>query len=140
MYRTAAADNLRAKTGTIDGVSALSGMVRSRDGERLAFSLMVNGSPSQTRAKRVENQIGARLAEFRRAPGTTPAIVSETPPPMPSSTVFNDRHRVQRGENLSGIARRYGVTIDEILQVNPRVDRNQITAGQWLEIPRNGGS
>lgn len=59
MYRTAAAGNLRAKTGTIDGVSALSGMVRTADGERLAFSILVNDSPSQNRAKWVENQIGA---------------------------------------------------------------------------------
>jgi len=140
MYRTAAADNLRAKTGTIDGVSALSGMVRSRDGERLAFSLMVNGSPSQTLAKRVENQIGARLADFQRAPGTAPAIAEETAPPAVSTTAVNDRHRVTRGENLSAIARRYGVTIDEILQVNPRVDRNRIVAGQWLEIPKRGGN
>lgn len=140
MYRTPAADNLRAKTGTIDGVSALSGMVRSRDGERLAFSLMVNGSPSQTRAKRVENQIGARLADFRRTPGTVPVIAEETAPPASSTTAFSDRHRVNRGENLSEIARRYGVSINEILQVNPRVDRNRIVAGQWLEIPRQGGN
>ena len=140
MYRTAAADNLRAKTGTIDGVSALSGMVRSRDGERLAFSLMVNGSPSQTRAKRVENQIGAQLADFRRSPGTVPVIAAETAPPASSTTAVSDRHRVNRGENLSEIARRYGVTIDEILRVNPRVDRNRIVAGQWLEIPRQGGN
>jgi len=139
MYRTAAADNLRAKTGTIEGVSALSGMVRSRDGERLAFSLMVNGSPSQTRAKRVENQIGAQLAEFQRAPGTLPAIVAETEVPASQGTTFTDRHRVTRGENLLGIARRYRVTIDEILRVNPRVDRNRIVAGQWLEIPSPGG-
>ncbi len=138
MYRTAAADNLRAKTGTIDGVSALSGMVRSQDGERLAFSLIVNGSPSQTRAKRLENQIGARLAEFRRTPGTVPAIVAETNVPASRATTFNDRHRVARGENLLGIARRYRVTVDEILEANPRVNRNRIVAGQWLEIPVQG--
>ena len=33
MYRTRAARNLRAKTGTIDGVSALTGVVSARDGE-----------------------------------------------------------------------------------------------------------
>ena len=67
MYRTAAAGNLRAKTGTIARVSALSGVVRSADGEALAFSILVNGTPSPYRAKRVENAIGARLATFRRS-------------------------------------------------------------------------
>jgi D-alanyl-D-alanine carboxypeptidase/D-alanyl-D-alanine-endopeptidase (penicillin-binding protein 4) len=139
MYRTAAADNLRAKTGTIEGVSALSGMVRSQDGERLAFSIIVNDSPSQTRAKRVENQIGARLAEFRRAPDQVPDIVAETPPPDRGLTAFTARHQVARGENLTAIAYRYGVTVPEILRVNPRVSANRIVAGQWLEIPQRGG-
>ncbi len=140
MYRTAAAGNLRAKTGTIRGVSALSGMVRSQDGERLAFSLIVNDSPSQTRAKRLENQIGVRLAEFRRPESELPALALELPvdPPV-RSTAFSDRHRVAPGENLSGIAQRYGVTVDEILGVNPRVQANRIIAGQWLELPRRGG-
>jgi len=140
MYRTAAAGNLRAKTGTIDGVSALSGMVRSADGERLAFSLLVNDSPSQSRAKRVENQIGTRLAEFRRAPGEVPEIVAETASPVRSATAFSDRHRVTRGENISGIAIRYGVSVNELMRVNPRVQPNRITVGQWLEIPQRGGS
>lgn len=134
MYRTAAADNLRAKTGTIEGVSALSGMVRSMDGERLAFSLVVNDSPSQNRAKRVENLIGARLAEFRRAPGTAPEVLAETPAPV-RATAFADRHLVARGENLSSIALRYGVTVESILRLNPRVEANRITAGQWLDLP-----
>lgn len=140
MYRTAAADNLRAKTGTIRGVSALSGMVRSQDGERLAFSLIVNESPSQTRAKRLENQIGVRLAEFRRPESELPALALEQPVDPPNqATAFSDRHRVARGENLSAIALRYGVTVDEILSVNPRVEPNRIIAGQWLELPRRGG-
>ncbi len=66
MYMTPAAGNLRAKTGTIEGVSALSGVVRSRDGERLAFSILVNGTPSTSAAKRIENGIGAHLASFTR--------------------------------------------------------------------------
>ena len=67
MYRTRAARNLRAKTGTIDGVSA-------RNGETLLFSILSNDLPSTTAAKRVEDRIGVRLADFRRpapdAPGS----------------------------------------------------------------------
>lgn len=139
MYRTAAAGNLRAKTGTIRGVSALSGMVRSRDGERLAFSLIVNDSPSQTRAKRAENQIGVQLAEFRRPPGEAPPVVAGEDAPATRATAFSDRHRIGRGESLSAIARRYGVSVDEILSVNPRLEPDRIVAGQWLELPRRGG-
>ena len=68
MYRTPAARNLRAKTGTIDGVSALTGVVTSRDGETLLFSILSNDVASTGAAKRVENRLGVRLAEFRRAP------------------------------------------------------------------------
>ena len=140
MYQTAAANNLRAKTGTIDGVSALTGMVRTQDGERIAFSLIVNNSPSIGRAKRIENEIGNRLADFRRAPGTTPEIAKQTPTPARRSSTFNERHRVARGETLGGIARSYRVTVNEILHVNPRVERNRIMAGQWLEIPKRRGN
>lgn len=66
MYRTAAADNLHAKTGTIDGVSALSGYVRAANGELIAFSIISNNVPSEWRAKRIEDAIGARLAAFSR--------------------------------------------------------------------------
>ena len=66
MYGTRAARNLRAKTGTIDGVSALTGIVTTRDGETLIFSILSNELRSTGAAKRVEDRIGARLADFRR--------------------------------------------------------------------------
>ncbi len=67
MYRTRAARNLRAKTGTIDGVSALTGVVTARNGERLLFSILSNDLPSRTAAKRVEDRIAVKLADFQRA-------------------------------------------------------------------------
>lgn len=66
MYQTPAAGNLRAKTGTIDRVSALSGFVRTADGEPVLFSIVSNNVPSSGRAKRVEDGIGAELAAFAR--------------------------------------------------------------------------
>ena len=139
MYRTAAAGNLRAKTGTIEGVSALSGLVRSQDDERLAFSIVLNGTPSTTRAKRIENQIGARLASFTRgAEALALAVAPPTPAPV-RATDESDRYRVQRGDNLSGIAERHGVSVDALLQANPTVDRNRILAGEWLALPRAPG-
>ncbi len=66
MYRSPAARNLRAKTGTIERVSALSGVVRAASGERLAFSIVSNDIPSTGAAKRVEDRVSMRLASFWR--------------------------------------------------------------------------
>ncbi len=146
MYRTAAAGNLRAKTGTIDGVSALSGVVQSSDGERLAFSILVNGTPSTSAAKRVENGIGVRLASFTRGAdamqGLSLAELSASAPAAESEGPV--RHHVTRGESMDGIARRYGIALEDLLRANPSVEPRRLRAGAWLEIPeapeRSGAS
>lgn len=66
MYQSPAAGNLRAKTGTLERVSALSGIVRTRSGERILFSILSNDVASTYRAKRAEDQIGIRLASLTR--------------------------------------------------------------------------
>ncbi len=66
MLGTSAEGRLRAKTGTINRVSALSGYVLAAGGEHLAFSILNNVTGSTFRAKQVEDEIGARLAQFER--------------------------------------------------------------------------
>ncbi len=78
MYRSPAAANLRAKTGTLRTVSALTGVVEARNGERLAFSILSNDVPSTSLAKAVEDRIGVQLASFSR-PAGTPALVEADP-------------------------------------------------------------
>ena len=69
MTETAAFGRLRAKTGTLSGVSALSGYGATAGGEELAFSFIVNGAPSVARARMVQDSVGARLADWvRQAP------------------------------------------------------------------------
>jgi len=56
---------LRAKTGTLQGVSALSGYVTTRDDQLLAFSIMMNGYSGRTRSMwKVQDMIGSALADF----------------------------------------------------------------------------
>jgi len=58
-----AENNLRAKTGTLRNVSALSGYVNTLDGERLCFSFIFNG-PNIGTYKEIENQLGEILSQF----------------------------------------------------------------------------
>lgn len=61
----AAVHNVRTKTGTLRGVSALSGYVTTRDGELLAFSVITNGMPGGKGASIVvEDAVAERLARY----------------------------------------------------------------------------
>ena len=137
MYRTRAARNLRAKTGTIDRVSALSGLVHSGNGERILFSIIANDVPSTGAAKRVEDRIGGELADFERPFQPLPDRTEvASAPGVPELRAQNLRHRVRSGENLSLIARRYGLTLEELIVANPGVDRRPLQNDQVLDIPR----
>jgi D-alanyl-D-alanine carboxypeptidase/D-alanyl-D-alanine-endopeptidase (penicillin-binding protein 4) len=65
MRGTPAAGNVRAKTGSLTGVTALSGYVTSADGEPLVFSVMLNQYLSDS-PKDIEDKIAIRLAQFSR--------------------------------------------------------------------------
>lgn len=168
MHQTPAVGNLRAKTGTINYVSALSGYVRAANGEWIAFAIISNDVPSTWRAKRVEDAIGVRLARFTRplptqrlaaggatSPGvaTQGAAVPGAPAPggaaagnaagnatavaQPASpTVDSARvHVIEKGDVLERIAKRYGTTVDAILNANPGVDPRRLIPGRQLQIP-----
>jgi D-alanyl-D-alanine carboxypeptidase/D-alanyl-D-alanine-endopeptidase (penicillin-binding protein 4) len=67
MKGTKAEKNVRAKTGSLSHVSALSGYVTTAAGERLAFSIVTNNYAGPTSGensmKRVEDAIAVALAE-----------------------------------------------------------------------------
>lgn len=64
LYRgTDAEGNLHAKTGFIRGVRTLSGYVRSRSGELIAFSFLYNGGNTNG-ARAVQEDLGVLLAEY----------------------------------------------------------------------------
>ena len=74
---TPAAGRLRAKTGTLDDVSALSGFVLPRAGtavpgtglgQPVTFSLIVNGVPSDTIGPSIGDRVGVALASYPRLP------------------------------------------------------------------------
>ncbi len=67
MKGTKAEGNLRAKTGTLSGASALSGFVHTADGEPLAFSILTQHYPAGAKAyRKVQDAIGVFLSSLRR--------------------------------------------------------------------------
>lgn len=160
MQRTAAAGNLRAKTGTIHRVSALSGYVRSQNGELLAFSILANDVPSTWTAKRVEDRIGSNLASFSRPLPTSRMAAGQ--PPAVDPTREADRaaaaaadsvlaaagaetgeasteYVIKRGDTLEGIARSNDTSVEALEEANPGVDARRLIPGRSLTIPAPGG-
>jgi len=63
MVGTPAANNMHAKTGSMTGVSALSGYVTAADGEKLVFA-MVSNNVLGSLPTSIEDAVGVRLAEY----------------------------------------------------------------------------
>lgn len=61
---TKAAGNVRGKTGTIDQVSALSGYLTTAAGEKLVFSILVNGVSRQSLRQAMIDEIVLNLVNF----------------------------------------------------------------------------
>jgi PBP4 family serine-type D-alanyl-D-alanine carboxypeptidase len=73
----AAIGNVHTKTGTLRGVSALSGYATTRDGELLAFSVITNGLPGGKGASIVlEDAVAEALAGYT-AQGWSPTLQRE---------------------------------------------------------------
>lgn len=81
------------------------------------------------------------LGAYSSRPSPTSTSISSVPatiaPSGPTATPF--AHIVQQGETLLGIAIRYGVTLDDLLIVNPSVDPRILSVGQNVLIPGPGG-
>jgi D-alanyl-D-alanine carboxypeptidase/D-alanyl-D-alanine-endopeptidase (penicillin-binding protein 4) len=66
MVGTPAANNMHAKTGSMTGVSALSGYVTAANGEKLVFAMAENNFVAGS-VTSIENAVGVRLAEYNGA-------------------------------------------------------------------------
>jgi membrane-bound lytic murein transglycosylase D len=53
---------------------------------------------------------------------------------------FNGRYKVQPGETLSGIAARFGVSVDALQMANNLSSPKSLQAGAWLVVPATGAA
>jgi LysM repeat protein len=74
-----------------------------------------------------------RLPNCEGEASTAPA---STATPASPSTDGGTVHRVVSGDTLFGIAQRYGVTVQQIIQANNLTNPDRLSVGQELIIPR----
>jgi membrane-bound lytic murein transglycosylase D len=74
-----------------------------------------------------------------RIPANTKESFTQRYSELPSKTLYT-MHKVRKGETVSGIAKRYGVSPFNIIQANSLSRRYRIYPGQILKIPGYGES
>jgi LysM repeat protein len=108
---------------------------------------MARGGPVMPRTLRTMAGLAgaAALVPMLAACGDEPATPTrETPlPPLPTvtttiavtTTVAPVFYVVAPGDNLAGIAQRFGITVADLIAANAIADPNRIEVGQQLVVP-----
>ncbi len=88
--------------------------------------------------KRIPRDYALRLpAEY--APPEAAARLASVPEALKHpAQVLDEYHKVRRGETLSGIAKRYGVSVSSIMGMNNLRSRHRIRIGQIIRLPVDG--
>lgn len=77
-----------------------------------------------------------------RTPSTTPeepeGLVVEFETPLPTPTPF--LYEVQAGDTMSGVAFKFGVSLDDLVAINPDVSPNSMSIGTELKIPSSSAN
>jgi LysM repeat protein len=103
----------------------------TRLGSALAAIAPELGGPLQTLA---QNETQAALGAQAES-----LVQPATGGPPPEMSVPAPVYAVKSGDTLSGIARRFGTTVQDILSVNPAISNpDRIFAGQLIRIPTTG--
>lgn len=73
-----------------------------------------------------------------RAHTLPPIETTTTTTTLPATTTtYPDVYEIQPGETLGTIARKFGTTIEVLVQLNGIRNRNDVQAGQKLKLPPN---
>jgi len=87
----------------------------------------------QQQLEAMSRQMNSALAAVSRNAGASQSVQAPTfSKDFPQNGVY---YTVRSGDNLSSIARRFGVTMDDIVNANQIADRNSLTVGQPLFLP-----
>jgi LysM repeat protein len=92
------------------------------------FGTTVNALAS---ANNIANPSLIRVGQVLKIPGASAPPPPPQPPPPKSETTYT----VQGGDTLFRIARKFGVSVDALVQANTIADPRRIKPGQVLKIP-----
>jgi LysM repeat protein len=113
--------------------------------KRLLFYLMINVVISSVTIllvlniwDRTHRGEAAELEPVSMLPTVIATAVPPTSTPTPRPTLVVRPYEVGPGETLSEIAMVFGVSIDQLLEINDLSDPDQLRAGMTLQIPVQG--
>jgi LysM repeat protein len=133
--------------GLLAAAIGLGGCVRERPNPATSAP-KVSYAATATRSMTIVAPQATSSPQVTASPTATPDEAEAVPEPTAASdgapvasdgqtgTGAGSTYEVRWGDTLSGIARRFGTTVDAIVASNPQiVDRNQVKAGTVLTIP-----
>jgi membrane-bound lytic murein transglycosylase D len=113
----------RVKRG--DTLSSIARRFRVRQSELMALNRLRDRNHL-----RIGQVLNLPVKYPQRAVART-ANPNRVPEPIPADGLY----RVRRGDNVTAIAQRFGVGVEDLLAVNHIRNRNRISVGQVLQIP-----
>ena len=128
-------------------LEAIKAELRSQDDRINRLSAEVTRLVGALKDKGILDKGTAAAPKASPAPKAAPVSPSATVPgtvgvdnPSPTAVGGVRSHVVAKGETLTQIAKEYGVTVDDIEQLNKITDAKKLQIGQTLKIPGSGNS
>jgi LysM repeat protein len=103
----------------------------------LSDLLKQKSTPTVARAEPVPaaTPSAANPAAANPATASSPAATAGVENPAPADSANSKTHTVAKGETLTQISKQYGVSVEEIEQLNKIGDAKKLQAGQTIKIP-----
>jgi membrane-bound lytic murein transglycosylase D len=98
----------------------------------LTETLKQKSVPTVAKAESVPSATPAAASPAAANPAATVAGVEN---PAPADNANTKTHTVAKGETLSQISKQYGVSVEEIEELNKIGDAKKLQAGQTIKIP-----